>query len=143
MDNNQNKDNKNNKNRNSLNILLTLVGWALLLTVALQYLNLYLGSPRSSTTTHEIDYSDVDDLVRGGHVERVELENGLLTIYPVEGYAYTDDEGNTYTDNYTLFTVNIGDPGLYDLLNEYNVDYNAPYVPETPVIFLLNITREA
>ncbi len=137
MDNNQNKNNKDNRNRRNLNTLLTLVGWALLLTVALQYLNLYLGSPRSSTTTHEIDYSDVDDLVRGGHVERVELENGLLTIYPVEGYAYTDDEGNTYTDNYTLFTVNIGDPGLYDLLNEYNVDYNAPYVPETPVILEL------
>ena len=137
MENNQNKNNRDNKNKRNMSALLTLVLWALLLTAALQYLNTYLGSPRSSTTTHEIMYSEFEDLVEEGHVEKVTLKDGMLTIYPQEGYAYTDDNGKTYTDNYTLFTMDVGDPNLFTLLNDNDVEFTKPYVAEMPLILEL------
>ena len=137
MENNQNKNNRDNKNKRNMSALLTLVLWALLLTAALQYLNTYLGSPRSSTTTHEIMYSEFEDLVEEGHVEKVTLKDGMLTIYPQEGYAYTDDDGKTYTDNYTLFTMDVGDPNLFTLLNDNDVEFTKPYVAEMPLILEL------
>ena len=139
MDNNQNKNNQDNKNKRNLNSLLVLVGWALLLTVALQYLNNYLGSPSSSTTTHEIMYSTMKELVEEDHVEKAIFKDGNITIYPKEGYVYTDSDGKTYDKNYTLFTKDLGDPNLYDLLDDHNVDYTSPYVPEMPVILELMI----
>ena len=139
MENNQNKNNRDNKNKRNMSALLTLVLWALLLTAALQYLNTYLGSPRSSTTTHEITYSSFEDLVEEGNVEKVTLEDGMLTIYPEEGYAYTDDDGKTYTDNYTLFTMDVGDPDLYSLLRDNDVDFTKPYMAEMPLILELLI----
>ncbi len=137
MENNQNKNNRDNKNKRNMSALLTLVLWALLLTAALQYLNTYLGSPRSSTTTHEIMYSEFEDLVEEGHVEKVTLKDGMLTIYPQEGYAYTGDNGKTYTDNYTLFTMDVGDPNLFTLLNDNDVEFTKPYVAEMPLILEL------
>ena len=137
MENNQNKNNRDNKNKRNMSALLTLVLWALLLTAALQYLNTYLGSPRSSTTTHEIMYSEFEDLVEEGHVEKVTLKDGMLTIYPQESYAYTDDNGKTYTDNYTLFTMDVGDPNLFTLLNDNDVEFTKPYVAEMPLILEL------
>ena len=137
MDNKPNKNPNDNRNKRNLNGLLTLIGWALLLTVVLQYLYTSLGSSSESATTHEIMYSEFEQLVEEGHVDQVILQDGRLTIYPKEGYDYTDETGNTYTGNYTLFTMNVGDPGLYDMLDEYNVDFTAPYVPEMPVILEL------
>ena len=139
MENNQNKNNRDNKNKRNMSALLTLVLWALLLTAALQYLNTYLGSPRSSTTTHEIMYSTFETLVEEGHVEKVTLEDGMLTIYPEEGYAYTNEDGEAYSDNYTLFTMDVGDPDLYSLLRTNDVEFSKPYVAEMPVILELLI----
>ena len=39
MDNNQNKNDRDNKNKRNMSALLTLVLWALVLTIGLQYLN--------------------------------------------------------------------------------------------------------
>ena len=55
-------------------------------------------------------------------MEMVTFEDGLINIYPKDGYVYTDETGITYADNYTLFTVALNDPGIYDMLDEYEVD---------------------
>ena len=120
-----------------MNALLTLVLWALVLTIGLQYLNNYLGSPRSSATSHEIMYTELKDLIREGEIEKITIKDGMLTAYPKEGYAYTDEDGKTYTDNYTLFTMDVGDPQFYELVDQYDVDLTRPYVPEMPVILEL------
>ena len=137
MDNNQNKNDRDNKNKRNMSALLTLVLWALVLTIGLQYLNNYLGSPRSSATTHEIMYTELKDLIREGEIEKITLKDGMLTAYPKEGYAYTDEDGKTYTDNYTLFTMDVGDPQFYELVDQYDVDLTKPYVPEMPLILEL------
>ncbi len=137
MDNNQNKNDRDNKNKRNMSALLTLVLWALVLTIGLQYLNSYLGSPRSSATTHEIMYTELTDLIREGEIEKITLKDGMFTAYPKEGYAYTDEEGKTYTENYTLFTMDVGDPQFYELVDQYDVDFTRPYVPEMPVILEL------
>ena len=137
MDNNQNKNDRDNKNKRNMNALLTLVLWALVLTIGLQYLNNYLGSPRSSATSHEIMYTELKDLIREGEIEKITIKDGMLTAYPKEGYAYTDEDGKIYTDNYTLFTMDVGDPQFYELVDQYDVDLTRPYVPEMPVILEL------
>ena len=137
MDNNQNKNDRDNKNKRNMNALLTLVLWALVLTIGLQYLNNYLGSPRSSATSHEIMYTELKDLIREGEIEKITIKDGMLTAYPKEGYAYTDEDGKTYTDNYTLFTMDVGDPQFYELVDQNDVDLTRPYVPEMPVILEL------
>ena len=71
-----NKPNNDNRNRKNLNSLLTLVGWALLLTVLLQYLYTALGNSGESATTHEIMYSQFEQLVEEGHVDQVILQDG-------------------------------------------------------------------
>ena len=48
MDNKPNKNPNDNRNKRNLNGLLTLIGWALLLTVVLQYLYTSLGSSSES-----------------------------------------------------------------------------------------------
>ncbi len=140
MDNNNNKpNNRNDKNKRNLNGLFTLLVWALVLTIALQYLNVYLGDSTRSSSSHEIMYSEFKDLVREGHVQEVVFQDGNITITPVEGYVYTDADGIEYSENYTLFTVALNDPGIYDMLDEYEVDYTSPYVPQMPFIMELMI----
>jgi len=140
MDNNQNRNsnNNNNKNKKNMNGLLILVAWAVGLTVIINYLSAYSRQAAATASTHEIMYSEFKDLVRSGKVESVLLKDGMLEITTVDGYVYTDENGQTYDDNFTLFTMQMGayDQGLLDMLDEYGVEqYTNPYVPEmSPVL---------
>ena len=60
--NNNNKNGKNNKNSN-LRGVLTLIAWALVLTVAFNYFNAYNHNTANKTTSHEIKYSEMIDMV--------------------------------------------------------------------------------
>ena len=144
MNDNQNKNsnNNNNKNKKNLNGLLMLLGWAVVLTVVFNYLAAYSQQADTAATTHEISYSEFRELVEEGHVEEVLITDGMLEITPVEGYVYTDEAGNTYGDDVTLFTMQIGvyDTNLAQFLTDNGVEYRNPYVPEmSPVLeFMLS-----
>ena len=130
-------DNKGggDRNRKNLNGLIILIGWALVLTVGLNWLSVYLTSSEEAKTTCEISYSEFKELVREGVVEEVLFVSGQIRITTEEGYVYTDEEGNQYDKNYTLFTMQLNDPDLLTFLDEHDVaDYGAPYVPEMPFI---------
>ena len=135
MDNNQN--NNNNKNKRNMNGLLILVVWAVVLTVVFNYLSAASRQANTAESTHEIMYTELLDMVEAGQVEQVLLVDGRLEITPVDGYVYTDGSGNTYDDNYTLFTMPLsaamGD--LVKLCKDRGVNFSYPYVPEmSPIL---------
>ncbi len=136
MDNNQNNNHNNNKNKR--NGLLILVAWAIVLTVVFNYLSAASRQSSAAASTHEIQYSEFQRLVKEGLVESVVLTDGKIEITTEDGYVYVDESGNSYDKNFTLFTMQMGmyDPDLLDTLDEYGVaNYTNPYVPEmSPVL---------
>ncbi len=136
MDNN-NKNQNDNKNKKNINGLLILVIWAIVLTVVFNYLSAYSRQANAEASTHEILYTELLDMVEADQVEKVLLVDSRLEITPVEGYVYTDEEGNAYDKDYTLYTVPlnaaIGD--LITLLHEHGAKFSVPYVPEmSPIL---------
>ena len=147
--NNQN-NNKNgggdDRNRRNFNGLVILLGWALVLTVGLNYLHLYVNNNEAAKQTVNIYYDEFRDLVEEGVVEEVIFaSDGRLLITTKEGYIYThtDKDGNTkeYDKNFTLFTMQLGtaDPDLARFLDEHGVHHNKEYEPEMPMVMYLMI----
>ena len=136
--NNDQKNNQNNNNnKKNMRGLLVLLGWALVLTIAINFLSDYTHNANVAATTHEIAYSEFIDLVETGKVEEVIFTEGMLQITTVEGYVYTDDKGKTYDKDFTLFTMQMGSysEGLLALLDEHDVTYTNPYVAQmSPVL---------
>ncbi len=132
--NNQNNDNKNRKNSRGLIVLL---GWAVALTIALNFLSDYTQQATTAATTHEIPYSEFIDLVEQDLVEEVIFSEGMLKITTTEGYIYVDEDGTSYNEDFTLFTMQMGSysEGLLSLLDEHGVTYTNPYVPQmSPIL---------
>ena len=67
-DNNNNRNNKNNKNSNRLRGILTLVAWAVVLTVAMNYISAYSNNAANKTTSHEIKYSQMVEMIEKNQV---------------------------------------------------------------------------
>jgi cell division protease FtsH len=118
MNQNDNK-NKNGQNRNGNNMrgLITLICWALLLTLALSSVNTYL-SRTAGTSSVEIPYSDFLDIVEDGNAKSVQFDSqrGLLLITPVKGFSYTAEDGTVYDkDDLELYTVAVAGhrPGVH------------------------------
>ena len=88
--NNNNKNGKNNKNSN-LRGVLTLIAWALVLTVAFNYFNAYNHNTANKTTSHEIKYSEMIDMVEKNQVEEILFKDSTIYVTPVEGYVYTEE----------------------------------------------------
>ena len=130
-----NRQNKNNK-KNS-NGLISLLAWAVVLTVAINLLSTYTKQANTAATTHEIYYSEFIDLVESGKVEEVIFTDGMLEITTADDFVYTDEDGKQYDDNFTLFTMQLGsyDADLQDFLDQNGVSYRKPYVPQmSPVL---------
>ena len=137
MDNNQNNNQNNNRNRKNINGLLILVGWAVVLTVVFQYLSATSKEAASTASTHEIMYTDLLDMVEADQVQLVKVVDGRLEITPVEGYVYTDEDGNTYDGNYTLFTMPVSSSleNLSLMVHEHGGKFDNPYVPQmSPIL---------
>ena len=134
--NNRNKQNRNDKNRRGGG-MWSIVLWALLLTIAVNYLSVMLDQARAAESSCEIAYSELIDLVEAGKVKSIEFGDSVFTITPVEGYTYTDAEGKSYNQDYTLFTTIIPDAteNLLALCDEKGVTYTKPYeAPISPVL---------
>ena len=131
-----NKNNKNKKNSNFTG-LITLIAWALFLTVIINYMASFStrGNANQRTTKVEIGYSEMIDMIENGEVESVSFTSELINITPVDGFIYTDEEGNEATGQVTLYTCIISDSRLLPLLDEYGVDYTKPYVAKmSPIL---------
>ena len=134
--NNRNKQNRSDKNRRGGG-MWSIVMWALLLTIAVNYVSVMLDQARAAESSCEIAYSELIDLVEAGKVKSIEFGDSVFTITPVEGYTYTDAEGKSYNQDYTLFTTIIPDAteNLLALCDEKGVTYTKPYeAPISPVL---------
>ena len=142
MNQNNNKNNQNGKGGgNNWRGVLSLVSWALLLTIVISYAGTYMNSTSQDSSSVEIKYSEFISLVKEDKVSSVKFDdtNDLVVVTPVKGFTYTDENGKTYDGDLQLYTVKIDDDTLLPLLNEYNVTYDAgPYKPQlSPVMSFL------
>ena len=135
--NNRNNRNRGDKNRRRGGGMWSIVLWALLLTIGVNYLSVMLDQARTAESSCEIAYSELVELVEEGKVKSIEFGDTVFTITPVDGFTYTDDDGKSYDQNYTLFTTIIPDATekLITLCDEHGVTYTKPYqTPVSPIL---------
>ena len=122
----------NKKNNRNLRSVLSLIGWALVLTLVFNYILAMTSGGKS----FEITYSQMMNLVQEDQIKKIELKDGVLYATPVEGYTYTQESSNknqqprTYTQSeknpITLYTTYLTDTRLLPLLDEHGVEYSSP-----------------
>ena len=133
MDSKNNKNTKNSKNNRNLRGVLVLLAWAVVLTIGFNYFAAYTGNTANKSTSFEVDFSALADLVREDKIARVEFEDSKIFATPIDGYVYTDNSGKTpktYTNSektkVILYTTHINSTSFYELLDEHHVAYTAP-----------------
>ena len=152
MDPNNKKDQKNNQNRNrNMRGVVTLIIWALVLTVVFNYINAYSNNLTKRASSHEIPYSQLIDLIQEDQVAELKIENGVLYATPVDGYVYTEEatdknkEPKSYTQSektpLILYTTALNDASLLPLLEEHNVKYTSPVQTQMSPILEFMITH--
>ncbi len=129
----KNNNNKNRKNNRNLRGVLVLLAWAVVLTIGFNYFAAYTGNTANKSTSFEVDFSALADLVREDKIARVEFEDSKIFATPIDGYVYTDNSGKTpktYTNSektkVILYTTHINSTSFYELLDEHHVAYTAP-----------------
>ena len=130
--NRNNRNGGNKKNNKNLRSVISLIGWALVLTLVFNYILAMTSGGRS----FEIPYSEMMDLVEQDQIKEIQLKDGVLYATPVDGYTYTEKTDNkyrepkTYTQSekskLTLYTTYLTDTRLLPLLDEHNVEYSSP-----------------
>ena len=136
------QNDKNNKNRNGGDRrkgVLSLLIWALVLTIGFNYMLSAMDTARKAETTKFIRYDEFLELVREDKIAEVEITDNDLNLTPVEGFVYTDEEGKTYSKDYALYTTRLSDPDLLTLLDEHGVKFYKPDEPETSWLMLIMV----
>ena len=147
--NNSNRGGKNGKNGGFRGVL-TLIAWALVLTVAFQYFNAYNNNAANKSTSHEIKYSDMISMIEKDQVKEVLFKDSTIYVTPVDGYVFTEEvtsggktETKTYTQSkdsgLTLYTVYLSNADLLPLLEEHNVAYTGFYKAEMSPFLMIMI----
>ena len=101
-----NNNNKNKKKRGgNFTGLITLIAWALFLTVIINFMANYSlrGNNAQRSTRAEIVYTDFLDMIRSGEVASVSFTDELINITPVDGYIYVDENGSEVLRGITGF----------------------------------------
>ena len=147
--NNSNRGGKNGKNGGFRGVL-TLIVWALVLTVAFQYFNAYNNNAANKSTSHEIKYSDMISMIEKDQVKEILFKDSTIYVTPVDGYVFTEEvtsgsktETKTYTQSkdsgLTLYTVYLSNADLLPLLEEHNVAYTGFYKAEMSPFLMIMI----
>ncbi len=126
-----NKNNKNDRPNRNLRGVLTLIAWAVVAVVILNYIQAYSQNTSNRASSHEIKYSEFIQLVEEGKAKSIVFKDSTIYLTPVDNYVYVDDDGkeyaNTEKNGLVLYTVELYNPDLLALLEEHNVEYTAPY----------------
>ena len=96
--NNKKKKPDGGKNNGNLRGVVSLVCWALMLTIIFSYASSYMTSAGHSSSSVVIEYSDFQEMVKAGEVAAVDFDTDedILIITPRDGYVYTDEDGMQY-----------------------------------------------
>ncbi len=140
--NNRNNRNRGDKNRRRGGGMWSIVLWALLLTIGVNYVSVMLEQARAAESSCEIAHSELVDLVESGKVKSIEIDDDVYTITPVDGFVYTDDDGKSYDQDYTLFTTIIPamSESLLSLCDEEGVTYTKPYQAPISTVLAFMVT---
>ena len=140
--NNRNNRNRGDKNRRRGGGMWSIVLWALLLTIGVNYVSVMLEQARAAESSCEIAHSELVDLVESGKVKSIEIGDDVYTITPVDGFVYTDDDGKSYDQDYTLFTTIIPamSESLLSLCDEEGVTYTKPYQAPISLVLAFMVT---
>ena len=95
--NNKKKRPKNGKGSN-LRGLISLVSWALLLTVIFSTASDFMTGQVRHGDSVELEYGQYRTMVKSGRVDAVGFDNeeDILIITPADGYTYTDEDGTLF-----------------------------------------------
>ena len=95
----QNNKNKKPDKGNNWRNFVYLIGWALVLAIAVSYAGNYMTSAGKHASSVELEYSDFIQMVQDGQVSAVDFDTdeAILNITPADGYTYTDGAGTVYT----------------------------------------------
>ena len=144
-----NRGGQNGKNGGFRGVL-TLIAWALVLTVAFQYFNAYNNNAANKSTSHEIKYSDMISMIEKDQVKEILFKDSTIYVTPVDGYVFTEEvtsgsktETKTYTQSkdsgLTLYTVYLSNADLLPLLEAHNVAYTGFYEAEMSPFLMIMI----
>ena len=133
MDHN-NKNKKPGNGKNNARGVVSLISWALVLTILISYAGNYFTSAGHQAATVELYYSDMLNMAESGELVEVAFDpnESILHLTPAEGYTYSGEEGLVYTktaDGWT-YSDSMGntheavlDPIVVELANEELVQY--------------------
>lgn len=127
-----NKGNQNNGKKGSPNVMgiVSLVVWALIITVLLNYFFSFV----SSSSSAEVNFSEFISLVKQNEVDEVKMESSKYTFTLkkeaqqswLEKYYADNDKVNPKTASMpTLYTIPLNYTNLAQLLDEHGVSYYA------------------
>ena len=140
-----NKKDPSNKNGGNWRGVLSLVSWALLLTIVISYAGTYMNSTGRQSSTVELPYSDFVAMTESGQVTELAFDNaedGVAYTKGKDGFTYTDKTGETRTVNLEFFTVQLqSNDATIAFLQENGVtNYNEDYAPPmSPIlVFMIN-----
>ena len=157
MDQNK-KNNKPGKGGGNARGIISLVCWALLLTILVSYGANYMSSAGHQSSTVVLYYSDFLDMAESGQLEEVvfDASERIMHLSPAEGYVYTDPAGTAYTkgkDKEWTYTDSLGqqrttalDPIVVEIpndelvaqLREWDIRFTEDYQPPvSPVLAML------
>ena len=106
--------------------LLSLVSWALLLTVIFSYAGDFMTGTVRHADSVELDYGEYLDMVETGQVSGVGFDNeeAILVIFPADGYTYIDDEDvkYVYDGEKETYTVYVRDAETKEYVLKQNTD---------------------
>ena len=134
MDQNNNQKKKPGGGKNNARGFMSLVCWALVLTIIFSYAGNYFTSAGHQSATVELYYSDMLDMTESGQLAEVSFDpdENIMHLTPAEGYVYTNSEGVEYTkgaEGWT-FTDMLGetqtvelDPIVVELPHDELIDY--------------------
>ncbi|MGN0968902.1 MAG: ATP-dependent metallopeptidase FtsH/Yme1/Tma family protein, partial [Oscillospiraceae bacterium] len=151
-----NKNNKvpdnNNNNKKKYTGFISIILWAVILTILANY---FL-SGLNSRGTVTVAYSDFRNAVEAGAVEEVVMDSNEFTFYLRDGWSMTKDGTLTYQEpgsaaqndpsasvipeefrteeQTTYLTAPWTDDELISLMDEQDVKYGPEYVPESSYI---------
>ena len=95
--NNQNNKNPNKKdpnNKKKYTGFISIVLWALILTIAFNF----LFDGKAAQGVVEVKYSDFRNAVEQGVVELVDMDSGVYTFYLKDGWSMDEDGVLTYAE---------------------------------------------
>ncbi|WP_295580698.1 ATP-dependent zinc metalloprotease FtsH [uncultured Oscillibacter sp.] len=99
MDQNNKKNSPGGGKNSNARGIVSLVCWALLLTILVSYAGTYMTSAGHQASSVELYYSDFLDLVEQGELTEVAFDpnEAIMHLTPADGYVYTDKDGVAYT----------------------------------------------